>query len=452
MKVIKSILITLIALLLTGCYTQLQYSQKMHKITDKNKKEVQKNYQSGEEQTNNEAQAESDEQYADYAGEEDYVPVSYKDYEYVQKYADCNCSPYNVYNFYGSSYDWYGYNYYKPYYSFRSHLTLSPFYYHNWRYPHHFGYSRFAFSFSWGSPHFYHSFYHDPFYDYYFGYSPFAYNYHRFYGSYGYGYYYGGSKENVSRDSDVRYGPRSIGTNRVVTTTRERSNSVRNESGRRTKVNNKAKVQTRSVGTTRSRGTVKQNTGSSTVTSRNRSRSDEGNSSGTTRSRSRNNDNIQSDNSRNQVYIDRTGESTPVLIDRDRYDAVRSRTIINRNSPRDSDTNNERNILQRVRKVNLNTIEQEKPTFFQRMKGFIESSTSRINTTRSSSSSVRSWSTSSSNRSSVSRTKSSSSRSSVSQSNSSSSNSRSRGGSSSSSRSRSGGNSDSSSSDRNRGN
>lgn len=449
MKALKSLLITLVALLLTGCYTQLQYSQKMNKVTDRNKKEVQENYRSSQEQANNDTQTKSDDEYSDYAaGEEDYVPVYYKDYEYAQKYDECNCSPYNVYNFYGSSHDWYRYNYYKPYYSYRSYLTLSPFYHHNWHHHHHFGYSRFAFSFSWGSPHFYHRFYHDPFYDYYYGYgySPFAYNYHRYYGSFGYGYYYGGSGNKEKVDRNVRYGPRSIGTNRVVNSDRSRSVSNRAERSA-TVTNSRSKVQTRSssVGTTRSRGTANNNSGSVTRT---RSRNGDGTNSNGSTTRSRSGDNIQSDNSRDRVYIDRTGESKPVVIDRERYNAIRSRTVTNQNFLRNLDTDH--NALQRARTVNVNTEEQkEHPAFFNRMKGFFENNTNRIitNTRRSNSSTIRSRSSSSSSRSSVSRSKSNS-RSSVSRSSSSSSNSRSRGGSSSSSRSRSGGDSGS---DRSRG-
>lgn len=456
MKAIKSILITLIAFLLSGCYTQLQYSQKMKKVTDNKRNEVHENYRSSDEQANSKNQPESGKAYADYTGEDDDVLIQYKDYEYVQQYAECGCNPYNVYNFYGSSYDMYGSNFYEPYYSYRSHLRLNPFNYPSWYYyRHHYVYPRFGFSLTWGNPHFYHRFHHDPFYDYYYGYgySSFAYNYYRYHGSFGYGYYYGGNKEKkVDRDSDVRYGPRSVGTNRVVTNS-NRSERVRNQSGRKTAVSNKSKTRTRSVGTTRVRDTVNRNTGSTRV-KKNRSRKGKGTGSVNARSRSHNKN--RDNSSREPVYIDRTGKSEPVVIDRETYNALRSRSVARQNSLNNSNSDNDRNRLQRVRTVQTDRVKERQPTFFKRMKGFFKNNTNRISNTRRLNSTVRSRSSSSSKRSSVSRNKNnSSSRSSVDRSSSSSSNSRSRGGSSSSSsRSRSGGNSDddSSGSDRSRGN
>ncbi|MGD8427514.1 MAG: hypothetical protein PVH63_07770, partial [Balneolaceae bacterium] len=171
MKAVKSLIITLFALLLTGCYTQLQYSQKVKRITDR---EEAGGYAQNVEQEDAGVAVETD---------EEGVPIYYKDYAYAERYKDCGCNPYNVYNYY------YGFDYYDPY------LTLTPFYFHRWhpyyssyRYPY-WG-SRFSFSitFGWGHPYYYDPFYYDPFYyDYYWhGYRPFAYNYYRYYGHYGY--------------------------------------------------------------------------------------------------------------------------------------------------------------------------------------------------------------------------------------------------------------------------
>src|SRR5699024_1262213 len=133
MKLLKALLLTLSAVLLTGCYTQLQYT----------KSASQGRYY--------EDQAE--EEYY----EEDYIPVEYKDYAYAERYDECACNPYNInLNFYGSSYyphsfynGFYG-SYYSPYFS--SHYwSMSPHW--RWRMGFGFGYpSSFAFSFGWGRP------------------------------------------------------------------------------------------------------------------------------------------------------------------------------------------------------------------------------------------------------------------------------------------------------------
>lgn len=429
MKILKTVLVTLIALLLTGCYTQLQYS----KTVKKDKKEARGYSWSGEEQADEQVQNESE--YADY--EDDEIPIYYKDYEYARRYDDCGCSPYNVYNFYG--YDGFGY----PYYSYGSFFSLNTYYFHKWHYRRHF-YPGFAFSFSWGWPYSYHSFY-DPFYDYYwYGYRPYAFNYIYYYGGSGHGYgYYPDGK----RRSNTRYGPRSIGTNRVVGTD-DRSRDPRLSGRDAARVGSTTTVRSRSGSVTRSRGTVNRSNGS---TVRTRSRSDN-KSGGSTRTRSRGND-MQSNDSR--IYIDRTRDSqVPARNDRDGSGIIRTRSVNLSNSSVRSieDRSDIRARLQRAPNVEFNAPrERSRHTFFDRMKTFFQQSTSRIRTDFDrSNSTIRTRSRSSSNSSSINR-RSSQSRSSVDRSRSSSSNnSRSRG-SSSSSRSRSGGNS-SSGSERSRGN
>jgi hypothetical protein len=434
MKLVKKIALVVLSLLLTGCYTQLQYSQTMKKVTDS---------QEAPEQSWNKDQ-DSDYDSSEYAyDEDDYITVYYKDYQYEEKYNDCN--PYNVYNFYGSNFDRYGY-YGSSFSPFYSHLTISPFYFSKWRYSHRYWSGlRFGLSFSWGSPYYaYYDPFFDPFYDnfWYSRYynSPFAYNYRYFYGYRGYAYYHGNKNWSYER-KDRKYGPRSIGTNRVSrNAVRSRS---RDDGNRRATVSNTNRVRSRSVGTTRTRSTVDRNRGNSSGSRVDRSRGDNGNSrsrgsSGNNRSRSR--DNIQADdNQRNS--------SSGIL---------RSRSYINERSldyRQDLDDLRNRYDLQRAPKPRLSDYSQQqrRPIFFDRMRNFFKSSASQISRNlERSTSTIRNRTSSTSNRSAVSRSGNGSNKSSVTRSRSSSNNSRSRGGSSSGSRSRGGGSS-SSDSDRSRG-
>jgi len=116
MKILKVFAMTMIALLLSGCYTQLQYSQTMRKITDEDKKEAKTYPQNDQVREQAQVTQQSDE-YVENESEE-YVPIYYKDYDYVDEYDKCNCNPYYSYNFYGDSYFFpsYGswYEYYRP--------------------------------------------------------------------------------------------------------------------------------------------------------------------------------------------------------------------------------------------------------------------------------------------------------------------------------------------------
>ena len=441
MKFVKAFIVALFSLLLTGCYTQLQYSQTMREITDEEKKEQPAYTWEQEEQSRQQPRDEvAAGDYADTTDVQQQVPIDYKDYSYAEKYAECGCNPYNVYNFYGDYYD----GYHRPYSSFGTYLSVSPFYYSRWRSTYGYRYHpSFAISFSWGSPHYYHSFYYDPFYDpfydhYWYRRGYLSYTYWKFYGNYGAGYYYDDNK----RDRNTRYAPRSIGTNRVGTQVTNRSRDA-SLSGR-TATQNQT-VRTRSVGTNRTRATTNRNSGS--TVNRTRSRSNSGNSSdGNSRTRSR--ENLQSSS---DVYIDRTDEkSRPVFIDYEKYRAIRARIADQnpRSNTRLDNLGTQRSRLQMAPTVDVDKKQRSRPTFFQRMKNFFENNSSRFINTRSTNRGIRSRS-SSSNRSSVGRSTGSSNRSSVTRSRSSSSDSRSSG---SSSRSRSGGSSSSSGSDRSRGN
>lgn len=424
MKLFKALIITVMSLLLTGCYTQLEYSQTMKKITDKEKTSDTAVYSwSGEEKAEQSAQEHADdEQYSE--EEEKYIPVYYKDYEYATKYGD-------VYNFYGK--DWYGYNSY-PYSRYSSFYSPHPFSYDRWAYHSFYGrwYDRphygLSFSLSWGWPS-HHYGYYDPFYDPYYDhywyryYSRYAYNYNYFYRNSGYGYGYLPDNKK-SADKNVRYGPRSIGTNRVDTDG-NRSRSVNGDRSAAVRSGTSTTVRTRSVGTTRTRST----SSGTSVTRKKRT-----DSSSTSRSRTRGQDSI--DNSQADRINDRSrGDELPLVIDEKRLEQMRSRT------------NNNNSLLNRAR---INSSKDQKPTFFNRMRNFFEQRSGTISTGNSGRTLRTRSSAPSTNRSKINRSSSSNNRSSVTRSKSSSSNSRSRG-SSSSSRSRSD-NGSSSSSDRSRGN
>jgi hypothetical protein len=448
MKIFKAFIIALFSLLLTGCYTQLQYSQTMREITDEEKKERTGYTWTEGTEASQQTRAKDEpvaagQDYVDSTDVEQYIPIDYKDYQYAEKYDACECNPYNVYNFYGDYYEGYGYT--RPYSSFGTYLSISPFSYPRWRYRSYYGYRyhpSFAISFSWGSPHYYHSFFHDPFFDpyydsYWYGRGYLSYTYWKFYGNYGAGYYY----DNDRRDRNTRYAPRSIGTNRIGNRSDTRSRNA-GLSGR-TGIQNKQTVRTRSLGTSRIQATTNRSRG--TTVNRTRSKTDTGNS-GTSRSRSRSGENLQGSS---DVYIDRTNEkSRPVYIDLQQYNAMRARIANqNRRTTILNDRITTRDRPQMAPTVDANKrLERKRPTFFERMKSFFENNSVKFINSRTDNRAIRSRS-GTTNRSAVTRGNGSSNRSSVTKSRSSSSNSRSTG---SSSRSRSGGSS-SSGSDRNRG-
>ncbi|WP_141239937.1 hypothetical protein [Aliifodinibius salipaludis] len=429
MKLFKALIITLMSLLLTGCYTQLQYSETMKKVTDKKKASDTSTYawsgeeedESSQDQTNGDV-TEAEHQQAE---AKEYIPVYYKDYEYATKYG-------NVYNFYGD--DWYGYNTY-PHLRYSSFYSWHPFSYDRWAYHSFYGrwYDRphygLSISLRWGWPSYHYGYYdpfYSPYYDYYWHryYSGYAYGYGNFYGKSGYGQGYYPDKK-VREDSNVRYGPRSIGTNRVESSG-NRSRAVSGDRSAAVTNRKSSTVRTRSVGTTRTRDTSDRST-----VKRTKSRDD---SSSSSRSRTRGQGQIN--NSRVDRYDYRRGDELPLVIDEKQLEQIRARNSNNRNS-----------IINRSQS-NSN---RERTTFFNRMKNFFEQGTSSFSNGNNGRTLRTRSSYPSTNRSAINRSSSSNNRSSVTRSKSSSSNSRSRGSSSSSSRSRSD-NGSSSSSDRSRGN
>lgn len=431
MKYLKSITFAVLLVFgLSGCYTQLQYSQKMKRITDRGP--------SGDYAWDGEEQAYANEE--DYEGTAnneyygDYVPA-YKDYETAEFYNDCNC---NIYDYQEGYFDGVEdaltavrYDYFQPYYSSYFRFNLG-FYYP------YFG-SRFGFYYNYGpswyyyhrfySPFYYSPFYYHPFYS---GYGPF-YSYNYFYFNNGYRYY-----DRDYRDNR-RYGPRSIGGSRLSgnSSTRTRSGSAGTDIRTRTRSNSQGDIRTRSNTSTRSRGTVdrtRTRSGSGSVgTTRTRSGSGSGsvnrtrsgnNGSDGTRSRSGNVNRSRD----NDEYISRVG------ILQNRY----SRSV------RDIQADiQRRNLLQRARERYQQQNRQSSNGILGRLKSIFRSSDRNIRIDRSrSGNTIRSRSSGSNNTRSVQRSRSnsrSSSGSSVGRSRSGSSSSS--GNSSSRSRSRSGGNS-----------
>lgn len=450
MKVLKILVITLVATFLTGCYTQLQYSQTVKKVSEKNSRSAYADKQ----RTNYEGSKSADTRYYsdEYGYEGDYIPLYYKDYETARYWENCGCNPYATYNFYGDNYfsSYYGgwNNYYRPHYGYG--FTMDPYYaWHMNRYfsPSYFG-SSFGFSIFWGSGYHYRGYY-DPFYhDFYWSryHNPYAYTYYQYYGTHGNGIYYNKDK----KDQKVRYGLRSIGTDRVANNV-NRSRNSRNISRRSTGINSsRSKVRIRSsVGSSRIRGTVTRNSGSSVRQNRSRGTV---NSSSRTESRTRGRLNIQNkDRSRGDVKNEDRGRRASNGILRVRsLDLSNSLEGLSKKQPGTD---------QRLRKaigadVSKN-IRNNNPIFFKKIKGYFKRTGQRIsNNVGSSRSSFGSrFRSTTNNRSTIRRsTGNSSSRSTVTRSRSSSTNSKSRSRGSSSSRSRGGNNGGSSSSDRGRGN
>lgn len=411
MKVLKVLVITVVAIFLTGCYTQLQLAE------------------SGDAKKDSYTESSNASH-----GTQDYI---YKnnmlfysnDYNYGRYWGD---SIYYTPEFYDSY--WYHYGSGVSYSYLYSRLYFGPDFYG----------TRFTFATSPLSP--FHYRYYDPFayrgygyhYDFYWSryHSPFTYNYYQFYVNNGPGIYYNKDK----KDQKVRYGLRSIGADRVATNV-NRSRDSRNISRGSTAVNSsrsKARVRS-SVGSSRTRGTINRNSASSV--SRNRSRGTVTNSS-STESRTRSRGDVKKE--------DRSRQASNGIL------RVRSLELTN---SLERVSENKSGTEQRLRKATgadlSENIRNNNPTFFNKMKGYFKRTGKRISNNVGSSRSsfgIHSRSTNN-NRSTIRRsTNNSSSRSTVNRSRSSSSSSKSRSGGSSSSRSRGGNNGDSSSSDRNRGN
>lgn len=445
MKSLKAIALTVLSVFLfTGCYTQLEYSQRMSKITETAQlnERTQSEYadnqaaEVNDANTNTSAYAETE---ANAYAEEDYIPVYYKDYSAANWWADCLCSPYG-YNRY-SAYDYWYYDRYAfrasfgfghygyPYYYSRHWVYHDPFLrwklrrHHRWFHHHSF----FSFSWHWGYYPYSSFHYYDPFWHHYYGY-PTAYNFYYFYNT---GGRFVGGGDTVGRDVNRRYGPRSFGTNRVVS---DEANRVRERESISNTGSSAATI--RSTGTTRSRGsattvTRSSDTGNSSTTTRTRSRStvkrdnDSTNNTNTVRTRSRSGggQDVSVENNQNRRRV--ISLEDYVNSGRANYDEETKKRIRNSMVPasaindRRLDNNNRKSFLKRVRSFFNNS------TTYKNSSGNISvpSRTRSSSSINRSSNSTRSRSTGTS----VSRSKSSSS---------SSGNTRSRSGGSSSSRSR----------------
>src|SRR5699024_7271962 len=236
MKFFKSVIVTVLLLLgVTGCYTQLQYSQGQR------------------------GGGYYEDDYAYYDDGRYYVPVYYKDYNTASWWNNCHCDPYLVNNYYSPGYSsWYGYGgrYYDPFYA----SVWSGFPYYGSRFS--FGLS---FSWGWGRPHYYSSFY-NPYYSHpsyfyhlywWYGYRP-GVSYTHFYfdvACWDYDHYYRPDRRDGRRSS--------FGNSRVRDDDRNRNRSRGrvSRSGSRDREQGRKRVRSRSrdgdrgsVGRTRSRG------------------------------------------------------------------------------------------------------------------------------------------------------------------------------------------------------
>lgn len=460
MRLRKSFLVlVLLSFGLTGCYTQLEYTQKMKRVTD-DKSGTGYAWSGEEEEKANLTEADSiyiaetygakvapyreGEEEATYEDEE-YIPIPYKDYDVVDTYEACGCNPYKEYviynNYYPSYWDYSPYHY-SPYYYGSSFYAYSPHYY-RWRFIH--GYDHFRIGFgAWHYLTFYGGSYFGPFYfdPYYYGYYPY---YNSFYAGYYYNnyYYWGGGYAGYvnNRRSDRRYGPRSIGADRV----RDGSTAVRNRSDITRSRKDGNAIRSRTTGVQRSRGTLQRNSNTTirtrgTIGNSSRTRTDSQPRSRGTVTRNRGN------NSSGGVTRSRSGSTSSVDRDRDNF---RPRTRISNlgvsrnNSLMQAPVRiNRAELESRIRQQRVKTLNdpQTRQSFFGRLRSVFKNGAVYNNSNRYNSSRNRSFTRSGNSRSKIgntSRSSRSSSRSSVNRSSSSSSRSsgtRSRGSSSSRSR------------------
>lgn len=216
MKLLKMLLLIGLMVGLTGCYTQLEYSQKMNRVTDKPSQAQNSDQERQGQESDDEYYTEEDEEYIYDSETEEYIPANYQNYNVYKFYNDCYCSPYASYDYFDS---WYGspgisfsVTFGKPYwgsrYSWHHYNSWHRYMAFNYRYHHYRPY----WGNRWGHP-YYSSYYGYP------GHYSFIYN-----------TYYPVTKGSyVDRDEDRSYSPRNIGTNRVAATednaVRSRANS-----------------------------------------------------------------------------------------------------------------------------------------------------------------------------------------------------------------------------------
>ena len=328
MKSLKALTLLVLSLLITGCYTQLQYSQTAQRATEKKPTEgyswdsdsddgyevndadsiYMAETEEGKPYDYNAENSQGSDEYGEVAADDDYIPVAYKNYDVINKYEACQCNPHKTYAlvddpyFIRTTYPYYfdGYylrhsRYYRPY---RSFWGLG-FYNHG-----------FAFSIGWRSHFNYHPFY-SPYY-----YPPYHYGYAWWYPSTYNNYYFFGNSHSGSfakKNTNRRYGRRSIGADRVGNRTRSIDG---NQSTNRRGVTGVTNTRSRTRGVTR--------IGSERTRSRTkvtRSRGNRGSSRvGTTRSRS------SSSRSKVNVNRSRSGDNGKVR-SRGKTSVTRSRSV-----------------------------------------------------------------------------------------------------------------------------
>lgn len=236
MRLSKMLLLIGLMLGLSGCYTQLEYSQKMNRVTD-DRSQAQQKEQDRRDDTSEEYYADDyeEEEYIYDEETNEYIPVTYRNYNVYKFYNDCYCSSYAGYdyfdNWYGSPGISFSFTFGRPYWSSRYYwnrhsswhrymaFNHRSHYYHHWR------------SGWWGyNPHPYYS-------SYYYGY-PAHY-------SFIYNTYYPVTKGSYT-DNDVKngsYGPRNIGTDRVASSDANSARSRATTSSRMKSQNNSDSTQ-----------------------------------------------------------------------------------------------------------------------------------------------------------------------------------------------------------------
>ncbi|MDZ7691231.1 MAG: hypothetical protein U5K69_08890 [Balneolaceae bacterium] len=258
---IHLILLTTLAFLISGCYTQLQYSQGINRITDEPRPQGSGTYSwGGDEEAKPSKTGEQPTEY-EVGYEDGYVDgiddaYYYKDYKVADWYARHGFST------------MYGFPHHYGFPRWRHYSTFHNPYYHRF-YPR--TYASLSFSFGsfgafYGFPYSWHRYrqihFWDPYYGY--GYGPtFVYNNIYYHG--GYAKYIGPDK----RDKDRKYGRRTtVGTNRVGSGyTRDSGSNTNTIRSRDRDTNTSVKNKTRGTNTIRTRGTTRVNTSRGTTRS-----------------------------------------------------------------------------------------------------------------------------------------------------------------------------------------
>lgn len=337
MKTFKTLLLTLTAVLLTGCYTQLQYTKDSN-TSKPAKKQSAEGYswtENDQNQNGNNKQADnlSSGQGQNVGLRGDCSSRAYKDNSQSQQ--EQNCDTINNYYLYNQEFsDWGRYSYYNsPYSLYNGFGNYNYPWYQYGYYPHRYYGSSFNVSLSWGYP-----------YSRYYGYGsfgyPYRYSYHNLYAQSYYDFYNSSQgvwyPKNGSSDRSTRYGMRSIGTDRV--------NADRNRSRNRSVSGGRSAARSTKSGAVRNRSSVGTTRTKTVVRSRNSRDSQKEN-------RNRGNGTVRSRNNSNNSYY--------------------SKEQLQRNA---------RNRLESLETVSNNNQGNRRSTFFNRIKGFFGRTARNIGT------------------------------------------------------------------------